>query len=133
MITTTDIANIMYKDCQRLGIHVVPDGEVLTGELHDERVVIHSKSQQPEKYFRKSFCEVNICIPDLYKGQADSARLNEAERQALQLFDNVYGESDDGTPYRYSVNNIGIEADDTLKCHYVNVRLLFEVLNIREL
>ena len=37
----------------------------------------------------------------------------------------------DGTTYRYSIESIGAEADAALKCHYVNVRILFEVINLK--
>ena len=50
MIVTTDIGNILYRDCKAFGIAIVPDGETLTGELTSERIVIHTKKQQPGKY-----------------------------------------------------------------------------------
>lgn len=31
MITTTDIANILYRDCQPFGIGIVPHGKKLAG------------------------------------------------------------------------------------------------------
>ena len=130
MIVTTDIGNILYRDCKAFGIKIVPDGETLTGELKSERIVIHTKKQQPGTYWKKSFAEVNLCIPDLNENEADTIRLTELERQANKLFDNVVN-SYDGTRYRYSIDAIGTEADTGLKCHYVNVRILFEVLNVK--
>lgn len=129
MIVTTDIANILYRDCNAFGIDIVPQGETLTGELKSERIVIHAKKQQPGKYWKKSFAEVNLCVPDLKEGEANTIRLNGLERQANNLFDNVVS-SYDGTTYSYSIDSIGTEADTALKCHYVNVRILFEVLNV---
>ena len=64
MIVTTDIGNILYRDCKAFGIDIVPDGETLTGELKSERIVIHTKKQQPGKYWKKSFAEVNLCVPN---------------------------------------------------------------------
>ena len=55
MIVTTDIGNILYRDSKAFGIDIVPDGETLTGELKSERIVIHTKKQQPGKYWKKSF------------------------------------------------------------------------------
>lgn len=130
MITTTDIGNILYKDCKAFGIEIVPDGETLTGELKSERIVIHSKKQQPGTYWKKSFAEVNLCVPDLSENSAGSIRLNELERQAQSILDDVVG-THDGTRYLYSIDSIGTEADTALKCHYVNVRILFEVLNVK--
>ena len=37
MIASTDIANILYRDCKVFGIEIVPFGETLTGELKGER------------------------------------------------------------------------------------------------
>lgn len=130
MIVTTDIANILYRDCQTFGIDIVPHGKKLMGELKSERIVIHSKSQQPGTYWKKSFVEVNLCVPDLKKGEANTIRLNEFERKANKLFDDVVN-TYDGTTYRYSIESIGTEADTALKCHYVNVKILFEVLNVK--
>ena len=129
MIVTTDIGNILYRDCKAFGIDIVPDGETLTGELKSERIVIHTKKQQPGKYWKKSFAEVNLCVPDLKEGEANTIRLNGLERQADKLFDDVVS-TYDGMTYRYSIDSIGTEADTALKCHYVNVRILFEVLNV---
>ena len=42
MIVTTDIANILYRDCQPFGISIVPHGKKLMGELKSERIVIRS-------------------------------------------------------------------------------------------
>lgn len=46
------------------------------------------------------------------------------------MFDGVTGRYD-GTTYHYSIDTIGTEEDTALKCHYVNVRILFEVLNVK--
>lgn len=130
MIVTTDIANILYRDCKAFRIDIVPDGETLTGELTSERIVIHAKKQQPGTYWKKSFAEINLCVPDLEDNSANSIRLNELEREANRLFDDVVS-TYDGTRYRYSIESIGTEADTALKCHYVNARILFEVLNVK--
>ena len=113
MIVTTDIGNILYRDCKAFEICIVPAGETLTGELASERIVIHTKKQQPGKYWKKSFAEVNLCVPNL-----------------SELLDDVVS-TYDSTTYRYSIESIGTEADTALKCHYVNVRILFEVLNVK--
>ena len=130
VITTTDIGNILYRDCKAFGIDIVPAGETLTGELKSERIAIHTKKQQPGTYWKKSFAEVNLCVPDLNENEANSIRLNELERQAMKLFNDVVS-TYDGTRYRYSIESIGMEVDTALKCHYVNVRILFEVLNVK--
>lgn len=130
MIVTTDIGNILYRDCKAFGIDIVPAGETLVGELKSERIVIHTKQQQPDTYWKKSFAEINLCVPDLNENEANTIRLNELERKAMKHFDDVVS-SYDGTTYNYSIESIGTEADIALKCHYVNVRILFEVLNVK--
>lgn len=108
----------------------MPDGETLTGELKSERIVIHTKKQQPGTYWKKSFAEVNFCVPDLSENEANAIRLNELEREVMKHFDNVVSIYD-GTTYNYSIESIGTEKDTALKCHYVNARILFEVLNVK--
>lgn len=125
MIVTTDIANILYRDCQTFGIDIVPHGKKLTGELKSERIVIHAKKQQSETYWKKSFVEVNLCVPDLKEGEANTIRLNELEKQAQEMFDGVTGRYD-GTTYHYSIDTIGTDEDTALKCHYVNVRIFLK-------
>ena len=130
MIVTTDIADILYRDCKAFGIEIVSFGKTLTGELKDERITIHVKGQTPEKIWEKCFCEVNLCVPDLGVNIANTLRLKELERTAKELFKSVTG-TFDGTRYHYEIDTILIEADTALKCHFVNCRLLFNTLNVK--
>lgn len=129
MIVTTDIGNILYRDCKAFGIEVYQKGNIPSGEVTTERVVIRTKSQSPETYWKKGFVEVNLCVPDVKPDTANLIRLGELERQASSILNDVVG-TYDGTRYQYSIDSIGTEADTALKCHYVNVRILFEVLNV---
>ena len=131
MIVTTDIANILYKDCKAFGIEVYQAGNIPDEhkELSSERVIIRTKSQSPETYWKKGFVEVNLCVPDI-DGDANLIRLQELERKAQEVLDEVVGEYD-GSNYYYLIDSIGIEADTELRCHYVNVRILFQVLNVK--
>lgn len=128
MIVTTDIADILFRDCKDFGIKIVPFGKTLTGELKGERITIHVKRQTPETYWEKCFCEVNLCVPDLSPTESNYPRLKALERTAKEKFRSVT-DTFDGTRYLYEVDTITIEADTALKCHFVNVRLLFNVLN----
>ncbi len=131
MIVTTDIANILYKDCKAFGIEVYQAGNIPDEhkELSSERVIIRTKSQSPETYWKKGFVEVNLCVPDM-DGDANLIRLQELERKAQEVLDEVVGEYD-GSNYYYLIDSIGTEADTELRCHYVNVRILFQVLNVK--
>ena len=130
MITSTDIANILYRDCKVFGIEIVPFGETLTGELKGERITIHVKKPETEKYWEKCFVEVNLCVPNLRKGEANTVRLNELERIAKMIFKPDTVNKYDGSTYRYS-GNTSVETDASLKCHFVNCRILFNVLNVK--
>jgi len=130
MIVTTDIADILYRDCKAFGIGIVPFGKTINGELKDERITIHVKGQTPSKYWEKCFCEVNLCVPDLGLGIANTLRLKELERKAKELFKSVTDEFD-GTRYNYEIDTIHIEADTALKCHFINCRILFNALNVK--
>lgn len=128
MIATADIADILFRDCKSFGIDIVPFGKTLTGELAEERITIHVKGQTPETYWEKCFVEVNLCVPDLTDNIANTIRLKELERMAKEKFRSVT-DTFDGTRYLYEADTITIEADTALKCHFVNCRLLFNVLN----
>lgn len=131
MIVTTDIANILYKDCEAFGMEVYQSGNIPDEhkELSSERVIIRTKSQSPEAIWKKGFVEVNLCVPDM-DGDANLIRLQELERKAQEVLNEVVGEYD-GSNYYYLIDTIGIEADTELRCHYVNVRILFQVLNVK--
>ena len=131
MIVTTDIANILYTDCKAFGIEVYQAGNIPdeNKKLSSERVIIIAKSQSPEAIWKKGFVEVNLCVPDM-DGDANLIRLQELERKAQEVLDEVVGEYD-GSNYYYLIDSIGTEADTELRCHYVNVRLLFQVLNVK--
>ena len=130
MIVTTDIADILYRDCKAFGIEIVPFCKTLTGELKDERITIHVKGQTPSKYWEKCFCDVNLCVPDLGVEIANTLRLKELERKAKELFKSVTGEFNE-TMYNYEIDTIHIEADTALKCHFINCRILFNALNVK--
>lgn len=131
MIVTSDIANIIYKDCGTFGItEIYQSGTVPTGEVTSERIVIIPKARQPETYWKKGFVEVNLIVPNFKNGNANLIRLQELERLAEKSLNEGCGNYD-GTPYYYQINNIGTEDETDLKCHFVNVRLLFNVLNTR--
>ena len=130
MIVTTDIADILFRDCKNFGIMIVPFGKTLTGELTKERITIHVKGQTPEKIWEKCFVEVNLCVPDLGVNIANTLRLKELERTAKELFRSVTG-TFDGTRYLYEIDTINIEADTALKCHFINCRILFNALNVK--
>lgn len=128
MIVTTDIQNILYRDLSVFGIDRYQSGNIPSGEVTKERITIKAKSQTDGKYWEGSFVEVNFCVPNI-NGKANLIRLGEIEREANLLLKSVTGKYD-GTTYNYSKHSISTEEDTALKCHFINVRILFNVLNV---
>lgn len=135
MIVTADIGNILYRDCKVFGIeeiyqkgNIPPIPADPDYRLGTERIVIRTKSQTSGMYWKKGFVEVNLCVPDIDVDSANLIRLAELERQAMKVLDGVVN-SYDGTTYCYSIDSIETEADTALKCHYINIKILFETLN----
>lgn len=129
MITTTDIANILYKECKAFGIPIYQNGNIPMGEIKEPRITIHVKQMTTEDYWHKGFAEVNISVPNI-EDKADLITLQSYERMAWQLFERHSAEYDD-TRYRISTEGIEVLEDGDFKCHYVNVRVLYEVLNVK--
>lgn len=128
MITQGDIAKILYKDCQVFGLPVYQKDNTPKGKVTKERVVVIPKSGSVQRFWEKCYVEVNFCVPDI-KGQAHLTRMDELEREAVKVLNRVSG-TFDNTRYRYSKDSTSREEDTELGCHFVNVRLLFEILNV---
>lgn len=129
MIGVKDIERIIIGEVQEY----IPLSSVFTtddipeGKVTEERIVIHCKTRSTETFFDKCFVEVNWCVPDI-DGAPNSSRLREVERIMLGGFDTV-GCYDDSY-FRYGISSEEVLSSE-LECHYVNVRLLFEILNVK--
>lgn len=131
MITSTDMANILYRDAAALGFPAVAqEGNVPQGPLSGERVVVHYRPLTTETVWNKSFAEVNFLVPDTPQGNADLRRLNALERLAWRRF-KAAGKYD-GTVYRYAVASTAVYENRDLKAHYVNAKVLFKAMNVLE-
>lgn len=129
MITASNVGDILFRDCEGFGILVYRKGNEKI-DPNSERVVIRTQRQQGEMVWRKGFVDVNLCVPDI-KGEANSPRLEELERLAWQLLDKGDVSEFDGTKYTYHVSSVESEiADEQTKCHYANVKLMFQVFNM---
>ena len=133
MIVTGDIYEILFdrvKDAFGIGTESIYDSwNPIKSLLKEEAIVIVASTPiEPDTYWEKAFAHVNICVPD-YLGEVNKQRLTALERMACawigQGFTGVY----DGTRYRVGKDSLGLERDDALKCSYVNLVLLFEILN----
>lgn len=129
MITAGNVGDILFRDCEGFGINRYRKGNEKVDTSAD-RVVVRVQRQQGEKVWRKGFVDVNLCAPDI-DGEANTPRLEELERLAWQLLDIGAISEFDGTKYTYRIYSVESEiADEQMKCHYVNVKLLFQVFNI---
>lgn len=136
MIVTSNIEDILYDDCKSVGINEIYEkGNVPSGEVTTERIVILSSDQIPSTIWKKCFVEVNLVTPDLPNEngalEANKIRLKELERKAQNTFHNRFG-AYDGDGYSYDIFQMGTEEDANLKCHFVNVKILFNVLNVEK-
>lgn len=131
MITTTDTANILYGICQVFGMPVFQEGNIDKGKIgSDGRVVIHVKEQTSESTWKKGFAEINLIVPDLRDGVANLIKLNELERRAHTVL-NVVGRHD-GITYKSTVASTVIMESESFDAHFVNVKVLFRVMNVME-
>lgn len=127
MIVTGDIETIFVRDLKPFGIPAYKKDAIPEGKVTEERIAVIPKEPKPGTYWNKGFVEVNFCVPDI-SGMADKRRLTELERQAAGLRS---VSTFDGTAYRYKVYSANQEKDTDLECHFVNVKILFEILNVR--
>lgn len=127
MITTGDVENILFRDLKKYGIKQFRKNAIPSGPVKDERLIVLCGTLETSTIWKNAFVNVNVCVPDI-KGEANTKRLTEIERD-LYLIGSV-SEYDD-TVYRYSVDSTRQEEDAALSCHFVNVRVLFEVLNVK--
>lgn len=132
MIVTTDIYKILYDRLKGFSVKDIYDSwnSVKKGVKNDLIVIVVRDSLEPETYWEFCYPHINICVPYLTSGKANTIRLNELERAIKKL---LIGESGvfDNTQYHWEIDRIGIEEDVKLGCSYVNVVLKFKVLNVK--
>jgi hypothetical protein len=144
MIGPEDIGDILYEDLRVFGIEtfvkgVVPAvnvdaGRIPQGSLKAERIVIVPDETVTGRYWSRNFTEVNFCVPDLMINgvfMADRQRLKVLSREAVRFFEDWEPGVYDGSTYMYSMSSVGTERDAEIVCHFVNVKLLFNVLNVK--
>jgi len=143
MISTYDIQKILYTDCKGIDFNSIfansayggksipvyhgfntPKGAVTT-----PRVTLHIKEGVGGTYWNKRYVEVNLSIPDLEEDIADMHLLGKAENKILSHFKKPRAGEIDGGSYEYSLESNSQEQDSQLRCHFVHIRLQFQILN----
>lgn len=142
MITEIDAGHIIYDDLsamqmeRRLKGHLqrgyLNGDEVMIGESVPEDgiiVIIPKKVSADKTYFNDCTIVVNILLKDI--ASESNPMLNDKLKQAFELLssDKVGQKGDDW--YRYNVRSHGIEEEKNLHCHYANLIIDFQILNIR--
>lgn len=132
MIVSSDIYKILFDKLKDFGIKDVYDGwnPIQSKLKHEAIVIVTSSPIEPDTYWERAYAHVNICVPH-YLGSANTTRLNELERMAGAFIRKPIVGKFDGDTYRMAKDSLGIERDDALKCSYVNLVLLVEILNVR--
>lgn len=137
MLTETDIGHIVYDDCRVFGMPLYLKDTLLDKYESKEyrverqgRIVIRPKSVTGDKkYFNDCTVEVNVVMPDV-DGEKNPGLDQQYARVLTELDGDKCGRYG-GEFYRYSVQRHGIEQESSLNCHYANITLLFEILNVR--
>lgn len=142
MITEIDAGRIVYELLSFMEMERRLKGHLKTGTLVGERpmvgetvptdgmIVILPKTMSADKtYFNGCTIEVNVLMKDL-EGETNPSLNEKLRRILLELGDGVVSESD-GTWYRITVRSHGIEEESRMKCHFANITMYFETLNVR--
>lgn len=127
MITISDIGERIYDDCRQFGVATYLKGNIPDGEVTTERIVIYPTQIANGMYWQRCFLDVNWCVPDI--DEAASLRLKQIERELVKIYTGT-GVIDDSA-YTYNKDSTEIAEDKDLKCHYVNVRLLFKIQKVK--
>lgn len=135
-MSQSEIAEIIYDAAEYLGtpryIADTMPAEAIA-EAGQPRLVIIVGQTRPARYWANCYVKVNFCVPDIQSAtdKADALKLKDAEL-ALRPLHNGTGNKD-GETYRYSLETTEIVSDTDMRCHYVNITLLFQYQNINKL
>lgn len=131
-LTTSDIRIICKKIVGSLGIEVYIPEELPLGAIASDRAVIVTSSDDLGKYWGKCIVTLSIIVPDVCPKIANMSRLSSYERKVQELFvDGIAGEHG-GDSYLIELQSIGIDNASDVKCHFVNAKLMFNILNVSE-
>ena len=142
MITEIDAGHVIYDDLDFMGLERRLKGHITKGSLDGEQpmvgenvpddgmIVILPKRMSADKtYFNECTIEVNILMKDL-QGETNP-RLNGLMKNAVSALSDFKTGKVGEDWYRYSVRSHGIEEEAKRECHYANITIDFETLNVR--
>ena len=129
-LTTSDIRIICKRIVGSLGIEVCFPEELPLGAIASDRAVIVASSDDLGKYWGKCIVSLSIMVPDVCPKVANMSKLSSYERKVQDIFvDGIAGEYGDDS-YLIELQSIGIDNASDVRCHFVNAKLMFNVLNV---
>lgn len=131
-ITTTDIRKIMRGILNSIGLPIYYKDDLPNEEIDNDRIIIVTSGEGYGKIWATTIVTTSICVPDPAPNVANLTRLSEYERISLSMFrDGIVGIYN-GDNYSISLLKNGTDEDRQMKCHYVSLKLSFEVLNVKK-
>lgn len=143
MITETDAGHIIFDDLRTLGLEIRLKGHLHTGRLDGETpmvgervpedgmiVIIPKRVTADKDIFNECTIEVNVLLNDM-NGETHP-NLDGLTKRLLGILTSDKVGVCNGDWYRYSVRSHGIEEEANMKCHYGNITIDFEILNVRK-
>lgn len=130
-ITTAEIRKAVKDSIGHLGLQVYYAEDLPSGEITQERAVIVTSSDSFGNIWSTCLVTLSVCVPDLAPRVANLSRLNKLERIIQATFHDGYVGSKGDDDYCISLDKIGIEYDTQFKCHFVNAKLVFKTLNVK--
>lgn len=142
MITEIDAGHVIYNDLSPMQMERRLKGHLLRGTINGEEVMISEKIPEKgiiviipksisadKKYFNDCTIVVNILLKDV-EGEANP-KLNTLLKEAFSLLNADRTGEVEGEWYRYNVRSHGIEEEKNLRCHYANIIIDFQILNVK--
>lgn len=122
-MTQSEIEEYFYDQCKDFGVEVWLTDSFPWDSIDDERIAIIVGHNQPSRYWNNCYVKINWLVPDI-NTEANKIRLKEIESSMKVLH------RGGGDGFRYSLDRTSVENDSQLRCHYVNITLLFQSQNI---
>lgn len=128
MITTGDIQEIIYDLCRDFEVEIWLKDNLDFSEIEDERIVIIPTRITTDKYWHNSYVKIDWCVPDI-DGEADTIRTKEIEHllEPLHYGNGIFDEK----TYRFKKESSEVSYNAEMKCHFVNLTLLFQYQNVK--
>lgn len=129
MISGSDIGKIIYDVCREYGVETFIKGSIPIKDVDGERITISVGQIHDGRLWRSCYVNVNWYVPDVMS-EGNAVRLEDIEVLMRPLHEGC-GRAG-GIQYRWRCETTEVAPDESLRCHYVNLKLLFETLKVLE-